>query len=71
MLLRTDGEGKNAWHIAAYEGKQFKLKNICILAKAILTTKEKKYNIIMHRRQGMERLAHCKIWVDLDVIDNI
>jgi len=33
MLLRTDREGRNAWHIAAHRGKLDAIENIWDLAK--------------------------------------
>jgi len=33
MLLRTDGEGRNAWHIAAFGGELDVLKEIWNLVK--------------------------------------
>jgi len=40
MLLRTDGEGRNAWHIAAFGGKIEVMQKIRELAKERLTTEE-------------------------------
>ena len=40
LLLRTDGEGSNAWHTEAYEGKLDVIKKILELVKARLTTEE-------------------------------
>jgi len=38
MLLRTDREGRNAWHMAAYWGELDVIEYIWELAKLRLTT---------------------------------
>jgi hypothetical protein len=40
MLLRTDSEGRNVWHMAAYRGKLEVLKEIWVLANERLITEE-------------------------------
>jgi hypothetical protein len=40
ILLRTDGEGRNAWHIAACKSKLYVIQKIWELAKERLTTEE-------------------------------
>ena len=40
MLLHTDREGWNAWHIAAFKGKVDVMQEIWKLAKERLTTEE-------------------------------
>ena len=47
MLLRTDGEGRNAWHNAAYMGKIGVMQKIWELAKERLTTEEIKNEILL------------------------
>jgi len=49
MLLRTDGKGRNVWHIAAYLRKLDVMQEIWELAKERLTT-EVIDNEIPHRR---------------------
>jgi hypothetical protein len=56
MLLRTDGEGSNAWHIAAFGGKLDVLKEIWYLAKERLTTEEIKNEMLL-RTDGEGRNA--------------
>ena len=47
MLLRTDNEGRNAWHIAAFRGKQDVMQKIWEWAKERLTTQEIKNEMLL------------------------
>jgi len=47
MLLRTDNEGSNAWHIAAYGGKLVEMLKILLLAKGRLTAQEINNEILL------------------------
>jgi len=56
MLLRTDGEGRSAWHIAAFRGEVDVMQEIWKLAKRRLTTEEIENEILL-RTDGEGRNA--------------
>jgi hypothetical protein len=47
MLLRTDHEGRTAWHLAAYRGKLDVMKKMWGWAKERLTTEEIKNEVLL------------------------
>jgi len=47
MLLRTDYDGRNAWHIAAYGGNVDTMRVIWELAKERKTTEEIKNKMLL------------------------
>jgi len=61
LLLRTDHEGKNAWHITAYRVELYILQHIWVLARERQTTQEIKMKYYYAQTVREKCLARCSI----------
>jgi ankyrin repeat protein len=72
MLLRTDNDGRTAWHLAAYRGQQDIIQVILELAKEKLTTEEIRNEMLLRTdNEGRTAWHLAAYWGEEDTMQKI